>query len=184
MNSCNRVKYVSYLMIAIFSAMLFACQPSKKKLTQQITQLENELFHYQGNTMSVDTQKAYSLIKAYEHFAHHFKNDTQVAEYLFRAADVYRSLKKTDECLALYDRIMKEFPQSSRAPYSLFLKGFLYENEINDLTKARHAYEAFLQQYPNHPLSDDVKFSLQHLGKTPEELIQLFDQMNKDTLAP
>jgi outer membrane protein assembly factor BamD (BamD/ComL family) len=157
--------------------LIFSCKtPSKEKLIQEITQSENELFRYNQDELSFDSAKAEKLINNYERFAANHKDDTMAAEYLFRAADLYRYLNKPLHSLKIYDRIINEFASSPRAPYSLFLKGFLYENELNDLSKAREIYHAFLEKYPNHQLSDDVSFSLKNLGKSPEELIRLFEE--------
>jgi tetratricopeptide (TPR) repeat protein len=172
------------IIILIFATatFLFSCKPSKEKLLQNIRQSETELFQHNRGEISFDSVKAKKLIADYESYAASYKDDTLASEYLFRAADLYRSLRKPENSLALYDRIINDFSSSSRAPYSLFLKGFLYENELDDLTKAKEMYESFLEKYPHHQLADDVRFSLRNLGKSPEELIKLFEEMNRDSL--
>jgi outer membrane protein assembly factor BamD (BamD/ComL family) len=172
----------TFILIITTAVLLFSCKPSKEKLLQNIQQSETELFKHNQGEISFDSVKANKLITDYELFASGFKEDTMSPEYLFRAADLYRSLRKPTQSLLLHDRIINEFSNSSRAPYSLFLKGFLYENDINDLNKAKDMYESFLEKYPNHQLADDVRFSLRNLGKSPEELIKLFEEMNRDSL--
>jgi outer membrane protein assembly factor BamD (BamD/ComL family) len=175
------MKKLSVLFFTL-TVVLFSCKPSKEKLQQQVTKAEGELFQGDKGQFGIDTAKANTTIAAYEAYAEAFKDDTLSPEYLFRAADLQRSMRKTDKSVALYDRIIAEFPKSSRAPYSLFLKGFMYENETQEIDKAREIYHQFLATYPEHQLADDVAFSLKNLGKTPEELIKQFEQMNQDSL--
>jgi len=175
------MKKLSVLFFAI-SMILFSCKPSKEELQRQVTKAEDELFGGDKSQFSIDTAKAAIAIAAYEKYAEAFKDDTLSSEYLFRAADIQRSLRRFDKSLALYDRIIAEFPNSTRAPYSLFLKGFIYENDTQELDKARDMYHQFLATYPNHALTNDVQFSLNNMGKTPEELIKQFEQMNSDSL--
>jgi hypothetical protein len=49
---------------------------------------------------------------------------------------------------------------------------------------AKNLYEKFLQVYPAHPIAKDVQTTLNNLGKTPEQLIQEFQEKAKqDSLA-
>ena len=171
------------VLFIVVSVIIFSCSPSKEKLQEQIKKTENNLFNQDKTNFILDTGNAMAAIHAYEAYANNIKDDSMSAEYLFRAADVYRSMKKFDKSVAVYDRIIAEYPNSYRAPYSVFLKGFICENETNEIEKARDYYHQFLATYPNHKLKKDVAFSLKNLGKTPEELIKQFEQMQQDTSA-
>jgi outer membrane protein assembly factor BamD (BamD/ComL family) len=84
-----------------------------------------------------------------------------------------------------YGKFIHQFPNHRNAPYALFLQGLIYENQAGDPMKARPYYEAFLKAYPDHPIAGDVSFSLENLGKTPEEIIMGFDStaQHRDTSA-
>jgi tetratricopeptide (TPR) repeat protein len=58
----------------------------------------------------------------------------------------------------------------------LFLKGYVYENNLGRLDKAKAIYEEFLQKYPDNDFADDAEVSLKYLGKSPEELIEIFQR--------
>jgi TolA-binding protein len=71
-------------------------------------------------------------------------------------------------------------PQHAQAPAALFLSGFIYENDLGDLEKAKAAYEDFIKRYPTDTsYLDDVQVSLKNLGKSAEELIREFEKKGK-----
>ena len=64
------------------------------------------------------------------------------------------------------------------------MMGFVYENDLNDLVKAKATYEAFLQKYPNDPdFADDAKTALTMLGRSPEDIIKEFEQKQHEQEA-
>jgi outer membrane protein assembly factor BamD (BamD/ComL family) len=80
-----------------------------------------------------------------------------------------------------YDDFATRFPDDPKAPEALFFLGFVYDNQINDDTKAGTYYNDFLKKYPKHVLAKDVEASIRNLGKTDEELIREFERMNGDS---
>jgi TolA-binding protein len=78
------------------------------------------------------------------------------------------------EAIRFYDRILNDFPDYRKAPEALFLKGYVYENNLGRLDKAKEIYEAFIAKYPTNEFADDAEVSLKYLGKSPEELIEIF----------
>jgi TolA-binding protein len=55
--------------------------------------------------------------------------------------------------------------------------GFVQENDLNQLDKAKATYESFLAKYPNDPdFTDDAQNALKLLGKSPEEIIKEFEK--------
>ena len=70
-------------------------------------------------------------------------------------------------------------PQHPKAPTALFMMGFIYENDLGDLNKAKETYQTFLNRYPNDPdYADDAQNALKFLGKSPEEIIREFEKKN------
>ena len=78
----------------------------------------------------------------------------------------------------LYDEILDDYPDFEKAPTVLFLKAFVYDDQLQDYTNAKKYYELFLEKYPNNEFTDDAEISLKNLGKTPEELIEEFQKNN------
>jgi TolA-binding protein len=64
------------------------------------------------------------------------------------------------------------FPASPEAPNMLFLAAFTYNNDLHMLDSARMLYTEFLEKYPGNKLASSAQFELEHLGKSPDELIR------------
>ena len=122
----------------------------------------------------IDENKTLELVNSYIEYADKFPEDTNSVNYLFKAADISMNLLDPNRSIRLFDRIMTEYPDYIKIPHCLFLKGYVYENSLRNLDAAKALYLAFLDRYPQHEFADDVAISLQHLGKTPEQLIQEF----------
>ncbi|MFA5195519.1 MAG: tetratricopeptide repeat protein, partial [Bacteroidales bacterium] len=133
-----------------------------------------------------DKTKVEELITLYKKFAEEFSDDSLAPEYLYKGATLLMNSEQNDEAINLLDRIFKDYPSFNKLPEALFLKAFIYENNIKNINKAREAYKDFLNKYPDSDLADDAKISLENLGKTPEQIIKEFEQKMKqqeDSLA-
>ena len=162
----------SFFPILSIFLFMFACTSPKQKLNNQISSLENSLFS--ETSSMIDENKTLELVNTYIEYADKFPEDTNSVNYLFKAADISMNLLDPNRSIRLFDRIMTEYPDYSKIPHCLFLKGYVYENSLRNLDAAKALYLAFLDRYPQHEFADDVAISLQHLGKTPEQLIQEF----------
>ncbi len=172
---------IVYTLSCIMAILLYSCSDPKQELTAKITECEKHL--YSDSVAVPDQAKAKEIIELYIQFAEKYPDDTISAGYLFRAADVSSKINETHQAVQLFGRMIEKYPDHRNAPFALFLQGFIYENQVGDPAKARPYYEAFLQKYPDHPLASDVSFSLEHLGKTPEELIREFESRQTDSSA-
>ena len=100
------------------------------------------------------------------------------------AADFYRYMHKPLKSISIYEKIYERYPSVAKHPYALFLQGFIFENEVGNPQAAKLLYEKFLETYPNHAISNDVKATLSNLGKTPEQLVAEFEARAKtDSLS-
>lgn len=162
--------------LAVIAALIMfaACSPKKEWYTHKIAAAEESLLR-SAQSGKVDTAAVNSLLAAYEKYADSHIGDTTGADYLFKAADFYRYLHKPLRSVRMYDKIYNHYPTYSKRAYALFLQGFIYENEVGNTTAARLKYQQFLDAYPNHPIANDVRTTLQLLGKTPEQLIKEFE---------
>ncbi|MDZ4844485.1 MAG: tetratricopeptide repeat protein [Chitinophagales bacterium] len=163
-----------FLLFAV--AVLAGCASSQEKAMDAIKEQEATLYTSDTKNFKFDPAQARATITAYETFAQQYPQSKDAPEMLLKSADLHRSLKEYDAALNLYQKIATDFPAFDKLAQTLFLQAFVYENELYRLEKAKALYEEFLQKYPDHDLADDVQFSLQNLGKTPEEIIKGFEQ--------
>lgn len=105
-----------------------------------------------------------------------YPNSASSPSYLYKAAEVAKSIKSTQKALTLYDWILDEYPNFEKAATTLFIKGFIIENELGNDVLARSVYDSFLEKYPKHELADDVEFLIENLGKTDEEIAKLIEE--------
>jgi TolA-binding protein len=84
------------------------------------------------------------------------------------------------KAVQVFDRILSDYPNFEKTPQCLFLKGYVYENNLGDLQTAKEIYEEFIEKYPDDEFADDAEVSIKNLGKTPEELIKEFEEQAKE----
>ncbi|MGI9159398.1 MAG: tetratricopeptide repeat protein, partial [Saprospiraceae bacterium] len=105
------------------------------------------------------------------------KQPDDYVRILMQAAGLAKSIGNPKKALQLYYQVESQSPEHRQAPAALFLSGFIYENDLGDLDKAKTVYQDFLKRYPNDPsYLDDVQVSLKNLGKSAEELIREFEK--------
>ncbi|OWY19073.1 hypothetical protein C7N43_30885 [Sphingobacteriales bacterium UPWRP_1] len=165
------------LVLVVTFAACNSADSAKKNMQKNIVSAESA-FVKDGNVATFDPKVAQTALESYEAYAAAYPDDTLSAQYLFKAGEMYRSLRQFDKAIATYERILKDYNSYSKAPHSLFLMGFTYENDLKDQEKAKQKYEEFMKLYPNHELADDVQFSLANLGKSPDEIIKAFAEKN------
>ncbi len=165
-------------MAIVVSVAINSCTTTtpKDKQVKAIETLEKELY----SSQTLDKEKGLHMIDTYVNYSKQYPEDTASAVYLFKAAEIAMNLKLGSQSIYYYDKIISNYPHFYKTAECLFLKAFIYENEMNDLDRAKEFYTLFLTEYPNHPLAKDAKASIQYLGKSPEELIKMFQEMNKE----
>jgi outer membrane protein assembly factor BamD (BamD/ComL family) len=175
-------KFIGLLLITS-TLYLLSCEGSAEKSGEKeksvevsIAEMEKEFFSETQTKM--DKRKALDLVKLYVQFADENPSNPQSPDYLFKAADISMNLNRPQQTIKLFDRILTAYPSSDKAPSALFLKAFVYEDQMQDYDKAKKYYELFLKEYPNSEFADDAEVSIKNLGKTPEELIKEFEKNN------
>ena len=125
-------------------------------------------------------EEVIQLVDAYILFAEQNPDDAQSPDYLFRALDIAVGVNAEgpDKAIKIADMLIEKYPDFEMTPMAMYLKGFVYENMIGDLQNAEMTYRQFIEKYPNSPIVEDVKATLENLGLTPEELIRKFEKAN------
>lgn len=127
----------------------------------------------------INKVSAQKYVDACEAFAIGFPKDEMAPEYLYRAAEMSRTLKTYAKSLSIFDWIEEKYPKYSKTPTTVFLKGFMLENELNNKEAAKEVYNRFLATYPESDLVDDVKFLLDNIDKSDEEILKMIDEKSK-----
>jgi outer membrane protein assembly factor BamD (BamD/ComL family) len=175
----KKVVLISALLISVM-----ACSgpgksgDTKKSIQNSITASEDKMFN--NPDTRITREDAVELIGLYEKYADKFPEDSLAPVYLFRASDISMNLQQPVKTIALFNKIMTKYPDYEKTSSVMFLKAFVYEDQLHDLNKAKKYYEEFLEKYPDSDFADDARISLQNLGKSPEELIKEFEEKQQE----
>ena len=145
---------------------------------ENIKTLEAELFA--SKSTKLDLPKAKQLTRMYLEYSDKNPKDSLAPEFLYKAADISMNLNIPKVTIAIYNKLINNYPDYVNIPTATFLMGYVYENQLNDLENARKHYQQFLKNYPDSEFADDAEVSLKNLGKTPEELIKEYELNDKD----
>ena len=165
-------------LLLIGALLINACSSPKASKLKEITTLEDELFS--DESQMINRTEADKLIGLYVAYADEFPTDTEAAPYLFKAGDMAMNLNMPRKAIQMFNRILADYSDYEKTPQCLFLKGYVYENNLGDLQKAKAIYEEFLEKYPDDEFADDAEVSIKNLGKSPEELIKEFEEQAKE----
>lgn len=161
--------------------LLPACkQDPVVALQEKLVKLDKAM----GGANVNDKTKADEFIKTSEELAALLEKSQpdQYADVLLKAAGLAKTIENPQKAIELYTKVAEGMPQHKKAPTALFMIGFVQENDLNDLNKAKSTYETFLQRYPNDPdFTDDAQNALKMLGKSPDEIIREFEKQGQES---
>ena len=128
---------------------------------------------------SVNVEAAHNYVDLCEAYALVNPGSEKSLDYLFKAAEMARSIKSFNKAMSLYDIILARYPDSKKAASALFVKAFIMENTYKRPEEAKTMYIEFLEKYPNDDLADDVQVLIDNLGKSDEELFQAIQKTDQ-----
>jgi tetratricopeptide (TPR) repeat protein len=175
----NPIRLLTLIMAATF--IISGCsQDPKAKIKSLEEKMSSEKFTFDEEGIRL----ARELTGKYIEFADTHKDDAESPAFLHHAAELSLNLNEHRQSLELYNRVIYQYPGYYKTPECLFMVGFIYENYLLNLGKAKEIYETFIARYPEHDLADDAAACIKNLGKSPEELLREFEQINAGTGGP
>lgn len=130
-----------------------------------------------------DRRGAQALLDVYKTFQTTFPQDTMAPEYLFRGAGLSKALGDPEGSVALYDRIIKTYPEWRRIAATYYMKAFTIDDGLKEKGRAKQAYEEMIIRFPDHPFAKDARAMIDNLQYSDEELIERFKKMNADSAS-
>lgn len=168
------------MLLAVTTSLVMACcTPQRDKDLVNIQQYENSI-DLQNN--KVDSLVGNNLITMYIDFASKYPTDSLAPMYIMKAADVSANIGNTAIAIKYLDKVIAEYPSFEKRPDCYFFKGFIYETVACDNNKAKEAYTAFIEEYPNHPLVNDTKTIINNLSLSDEDIIKMIMEKNNASL--
>jgi outer membrane protein assembly factor BamD (BamD/ComL family) len=173
---------MKFIYLMVLSGLMMACQPNPEQLKADLMSADKSLS--QATSIS-DIKLAESFIKNAEQLAKQSPADSLSPEYLFKAAGVAKTIGQYDKSIALWDKLIAQYPEHIWSAPAAFLKGFTAENEMADPKLAVKYFKEFLEKYPKSTFVGDAQRQIMLLegNKSPDEMVKEFEQSG-DTLAP
>jgi tetratricopeptide (TPR) repeat protein len=131
------------------------------------------------NLIITNPEKATIFIETAEAYADIIKttDPEKSVNLILKAAGVAKSIENFNKATQLYFNIASRTPAHVKSPTALFMMAFIYENDLQNLPKAKETYEDFLKKFPDDKdYADDATMALKNLGKSPEDLIKEFEK--------
>ncbi len=169
------MKYNKIFSLIFLGLIIASCSSPQQKMKSTIQEQEKAFYTSQPG----DANLAVVLINSYVSYVANYPSDIDAPEFLFKAADIAMNMNKPQQAIKLFQRIIGDYSDFDKLPQCLFLQGYIYENNLGNLQKAKEIYLEFLEKYPNDEFADDAEVSLQNLGKSPEQLIREFEEKSK-----
>ena len=158
------------IFVIICLVVFVSCTSKYDTLTSEIKEFEEKI----RNQPIPDKVDGGKLINLYVQFADEFPDDSLAPVVLFNASRLSFALNDFNQSLSLLERLVKNYEDSKPIPDAYVFAGYIYETVKGDFVSAKYWYELFLKDFPNHEMYEDVRTSLNNLGKSPEELVAEF----------
>jgi tetratricopeptide (TPR) repeat protein len=129
--------------------------------------------------MGINKAAAMKFVDASEAFALAAPNDPKAADYLYKGAEVARSMRTMPKAMSIYDWILEDYPTYEKTPTVMFIKGFIMEQDFKKIEEAKALYTQFLERFPEHQMASSAKFLLDNLGKSEEDILKEIETKNK-----
>lgn len=128
-----------------------------------------------GEAAVADTASLDQAVASFNALLQRFPEHASCAGALKHLAAIAQQRRDMPGAVALYERLLAEYPKSEYCDEAQFMIGFIYEDELRDLERARQAYQRVIDSYPQSELAASAKILLPNLGRSPEEWVKFQD---------
>ena len=173
-------------LFAAFTALILglaACNPMGENQNAEVdTQDTIEIWLAELNEIdsslladeTMNPEKGWTAFNAFRNFARKNPAHSLAPTYHMKAAAIARNIPgKALMAIEEYSEVYKNYPQDTLAPQAQFLVGFTFDQALNDGPRARKAYVAFVEAWPNHPLAAQAKDLIAIIDNTGTDLDQV-----------
>ena len=154
------------LVLMALTFTMVACGPSREERIAHIEDLEDSIFE---TPAALDTVAAGELTAMYVAFAEKYSTDSLAPGYLMKAGVLQTGMAHTGKAVALFDRVIADYPDFEDTPLCYCLKGNAYEQN-SQYDEARATYQELIDKYPDNFWADQARQMLPMVGMTPEEI--------------
>ena len=174
-------KTLKTMVFALLALGMLACSGNAKKITvEELKEAQAVLFNENG---TLNEKEAPKVAEKYCQFVKQNPGDTAAVKWLFHAMEINLMLKDSKKSIEIGNQLLEQYPQSKWAPQTrLTLGSFVYNDQLNDTAQAHVMFQRLIDEYPESGLVEDAKKSIEYLGMTPEEIMELFVTSQMDVV--
>lgn len=147
-------------------------------LRERIELLRSKMFNPQN--LVADPAIIKSYINSSMAHALLLPKDPESAAVLNQAAENAYYTQQYDRALYLYEWFQTAYPDNPKAPQAMFMRAFIYDNDLEQYETAGRLYQEFIEKHPTDDFADDAEVLLENLGKSPEEMMQSLEEKAKE----
>lgn len=107
-------------------------------------------------------------------------NTTRTAEQLWQIAQAEDAAYTR---ILYFRELVARYPQHKLAPQALFMIGFVYSEELDDLVQARKAFDELIKNYSGSDMVESAKWMIENLNNPRDKLESMesvIDKAKKD----
>lgn len=167
----SKEKYVFFRIIEDIKAEAKPFEEEKGKVEQMMMRsLSKEKFE----AVKKELEDKYELVKYPENLIVKLS-----AEEYFNKAEAAQKRKRFNDAIFYYDEVIKFHKNNVDDYKAIFMKGFLYAEELQDKEKAIAIFEEFLKLYPEGDLKESAEYMLETLKNEEKEVIETIEFEDK-----
>ena len=123
-----------------------------------------------ANTAAADSVAR--AIELYASYASQYSEREGAPRALRMQARLTQQHGSKESALGLYERLLADYPACDYAAEAQFMIGFIYEEHLRDLERARAAYQKVIDNYPSSDLAVSARHLLPHVGRAAEDWVE------------
>ena len=143
-------------------SLTFSCDSGAQRLMAQAD----------GLATTANPDSAAKAIELYASFLSEYPDREETPRALRTQARLTQQLGDMTTALALYEGLLAKHPECTYAVEAQFMVGYIYEEHVRDLDRARTAYQKVIDHYPDSELALSAKHLLPHVGRAAEEWVE------------
>lgn len=124
--------------------------------------IENEMIKDKTRELFQETEAELRDKYAVKIFSDNLIDKLTTEEY-FEKAENAQKKRRYNDAIYYYDQIIKFYAESSDAYKALFMKGFIYSEEMNDTQQAIEIFQQVISDYPEGELHESAEFMIKEL---------------------
>ena len=172
-----------FLVVSMMVVMA-GCHNENKSQNNKVTEsdvkkAEAALFN---EDQTINAEAISETVTIFNKYAEENPDAADAAEYLFKAIEISVNTKQNPkQSIDMVNRLLENYPQFDKNPVALFmLATFVYDEQMQDLDKARETYQQIVDNYPDSPFANDAAIAITQLGMTPDELVKMFEERGQE----